>query len=345
MTFQPGQWTSPGGPSAWPPPPRPALPPWDSDTTDPQTGAPLPVHKTPNFVGGPPHPRVRREQFCGLMIDGLPSIPGGASDPRLFLSWFLDRYDESLWQKIADAMAATGATHWTLSWPDSRAFGTSPERFEYMARWLTARGFYVCVKWLSKVYDPRNPDDAYLDANVFPVLDRLVAAGAIACGTPAWEMNAFVDPEAMDRICGAFARRAPSVLWYLHFLSGYAAWQKNTGDSPGAFWNRRKAEGYVGLEYQAVPVTGRDADGEWSAGMLQARINDCLVRFVDGGMWQIVGGLDFVIWELSAQPRFNGQYDEPHGILRGLEGVCAQGPMRLSGYGNDAAQHSGEVLQ
>ena len=168
-------------------------------------------------------------------------------------------------------------------------------------------------------------------------------AGAVTCAAPAWEMNAFVDPEAMDGICDPLAERYPTVLWYLHFLSGYAAWQKNVNDSPGAFWNRRLAAGYTGLEYQCVPVTGVDADGSWSAGMMQARLNDCLVRLCPGGLWA-TPGVDLIAWETTAQPQFNGQQDEAHGDLRGYESMCAPGPMALSGYGNGARRPDGSAL-
>lgn len=328
---------TPAPPSTWPPPPRAPLPPFDPDTTDPQTGAPLPVHKTLNWLGGPPDPRVRREQFCGLRVPSLPEIPGA---PAGFLcSWFIDHYDE---QRQADAVAlmqATGATHWTLSWPDSRAVGKSIADYVGTAQWLVSQGFWVCHKLLSKVYDPHNPDPAI----VYPVMDALVDANAVTCATPAWEMNAFVDPEAMDGICGPLATRYPSVRWYLHFLSGYAAWQKNTGDSPGAFWNRRIAEGYKGLEYQCVPVNGVDADGSWSAGMMQARLNDVLVRLNPGGMWG-TSGVDIIAWETTATFQFNGQQSEREGDLRGYESMCAQGPMPLAGYGNGARHPDGSAL-
>jgi hypothetical protein len=318
------------------------------------------VHTTLNFTAGPPHPRLRREQFCGLRVPGLPPIPGGAGDPSLVCAWFIDRYRQSDQDRIIAGMRATGATHWTLSWPDSRAVGQSIGDYVATASWLVAQGFWVCHKLFSKVYDQRNPDPA----TVYPVMDALVSAGAVTCAAPAWEMNAFVDPEAMDGICDPLAERYPTVLWYLHFLSGYAAWQKNTNDSPGAFWNRRLAAGYTGLEYQCVPVTGIDstvdaaavaaiaisgaedtsaASSSWSAGMMQARLNDCLVRLCPGGLWA-TPGIDLIAWETTAQPQFNGQQDEVHGDLRGYESMCARGPMALSGYGNGARRPDGSAL-
>jgi len=333
--------TTPG--AGWPPPPRSPLPPFDPDTTDPESGAPLPVHTTPNFIGGPPSPRVRREQFCGLRVPGLPYVDGGtALDPSMFLSWFFDRYNASDQKKIVDAMHATGATHFTLSWPDSRAWGQSLDQFVATARRLALDGFWVCHKLFSKVYDPHNPDPA----SVYPVVDALLAADAITCAAPCWETNFFVDPEHMDALCDPLAERYPSILWYLHFSPHYASWQKNENDSPGAFWNRRIAAGYTGLEYQCEPVKGFDAPGSWSAGMAQARINDVLVRLKAGGMWGVSRDLDVIAWETTGMCQFEDPmtYTEDLGRLRGYETLCAQGPMPLMGYGNDASHPDGSAI-
>jgi hypothetical protein len=297
------------------------------------------VHTTLNFVGGAPHPRVRREQFCGLRVPGISHVDGGASDAAVVFAPFIDRYARHDQEAIVAAMRATGATHWTLSWADSRAVGQSVNDYVATASWLRSQGFWMCHKLFSKVYDPHNPDPS----TVFPVLDALLAADAIACASPAWETNFFVDPDYMDAFCDPLSQHAPSVLWYLHFSPHYAAWQKNTNDSPGAFWNRRLAAGYKGLEYQCEPVTGVDASGSWSAGMMQARLNDVLVRLAPGGLWG-TSGVDVVAWETTAQAQFNGQMTEATGDLRGYESCCSQGPMPLAGYGNGARHPDGSAL-
>jgi hypothetical protein len=326
----------------WPPPPRGPLPPFDPDTVDPESGAPLPVNTTLNFIGGPPNPRVRREQFCGLRVPGLPFVPGGTDqDTSLFLSWFFDRYGKDDQKKIVAAMHATGATHWTLSWPDSRGFGQSQSQFVETSKRLAGDGFWVCHKLFSKVYDPKNPDPT----TVFPVLDALRSAKAITCATPAWETNFFVDPDWMDAFCDPLAQHAPELLWYLHFSPHYAAWQKNENDSPGAFWNRRIAAGFIGLEYQCEPVTGVDAPGSWTAGMAQARIIDVLERLCPGSPMWGTSGVDVIAWETTGMAQFNDPigFTEDLGRLRGYETLCAHGPMPLMGYGNDASNPDGSV--
>lgn len=333
-----------GGGGIWPSPrPRPArrapLPPFDAASTDPESGAALPVTATLN--GRPPAPSVsyRRENFCGLRVPGLPFIPGGAADPSLVFFPFIDRYTDRDQGRILDAYLQAGYTHGTLSWPDSRAYGKSVADYVATARRLKASGLWVCHKFFSKYYDPKNADGH----TAFPVLDALLAADAIDCGTPAWEMNLFTAPEAVDDLVDPLAEYAPSVLWYLHFSCHYAAWQRNT-ETPHEFWMRRVGK-VRGLEYQCFPVSGVDDTkaGTWSAGMMQARINDVLVRLAPGGVWR-TPGFDVIPWETTAQLQFNGAQDERHGDLRGYESLCAPGPMPLAGFGNGARYPNGDPL-
>lgn len=326
-------------PTAWPPPPRSPLPPFDPDTTDPQTGAPLPVHKTLNFKGGPPDPHVRREQFCGLRVPSLPALPNGASPAGFLCSWFIDRYSEQQQNDAVEAMRAAGPTHWTLSWPDSRAVGKTIADFVGTAQWLQSQGFWVDVHCFAKDIDPNNPDPA----TAFPVLDALVDANAITLATVAWELNLFNSPEHCDVLCDALGPRYPSLIWCLHFSTAYAHYAHNTGDSPTAFWNRRIANGIRRLKYQCVPVNGTDTPDSWSAGMMQARGNDVLVRLAPGGGWR-TSGVDVDMWETTATFQFNGQQSELMGDLRGYESMCSPGPMALSGYGNGARHPDGSAL-
>ena len=62
------------------PTPRGPLPAFDRDTTDPDSGAPLPVHTT--LTQAIPPPGTRRWWRCnsfGVTVPGLPFVPGGAT--------------------------------------------------------------------------------------------------------------------------------------------------------------------------------------------------------------------------------------------------------------------------
>ncbi|NBS41760.1 hypothetical protein EBS80_03805, partial [bacterium] len=122
--------------------------------------------------------------MCGIYIEGLPPIPGGGSNPSLFLSWFYDRYDATTRARIRAEYARRGFTDWLMSWPDSRAIGATPESFAATCRELYDAGFDVTSMMCSKDYDPSDVEE--LKRRIAPALQALTrVAGRICVG---WEL-------------------------------------------------------------------------------------------------------------------------------------------------------------
>lgn len=324
--------------------PRGPLPPFDPDTTDPDTGAPLPVNKIIPY----PVPKERnkiwwRGNFGAVTIPGLPWVEGGATGPAQdrCLTWFLDRWAVDWQHTILLTYAQRGYTHFTLSWPDSRIYGTSIAGYVDLARRVQSYGLWVDHHFFAKGIDPQNPDPS----TVYPLIDALLGAGALDIGTVGWELNAFNDPDQIQRLIdGVCSRTVPAgIPTYLHFLPHYASWQENH-EQPGDFWNRQIGK-IQGLKYQCDP--------RWSAGMMQARVNDVLVRLIKGGLWGIPHTFDVVVWETVLMAQFNnaaggtspsGHYDEDYGDLIGYETLCSQGPMPVMGFGNGGRMPDGAII-
>src|SRR5882672_6009225 len=102
--------------------------------------------------GSRPHvdPRKWAGNICGMQLQGMPPVPGGASDPALVLSWFYDRYapnDRATQRREAHARQLG---HWLLSWPDSRTYGQSLGQFAQTCAELIVNGFNPAVMLSSK---------------------------------------------------------------------------------------------------------------------------------------------------------------------------------------------------
>jgi len=78
--------------------------------------------------------------------------------------------------------------------------------------------------------------------------------------------------------------------------------------------------------------------------MLQARINDVLVRLKAGGLWGLPADFDVVAWETIAQEQFLNRADEDRGDLVGFETLCTPGPMAVQGFGNGARMPDGNAI-
>lgn len=341
-----GDWLRTQGKSAPKPPSvtRPPLPPFDHDTTDPETGAPLPVHTT--LREQPPNADVGwwRGDAWGLTLKDLPAVPGGASGPAQsrVLTYFLDRYPADWQAKILDLYVSYGYTHISLSPQDAFAFGTSEDAYVALARQCRDAGLFVHHLMRSKLYTPTSPDLGAIDA----LVNRLLDADAMQIETPAWEMN-YWSPEVVRQMIDHDAAHIGSrCRIMLHFYPHYIAWQPD-GHSPTEFWqaNYGKVDGVL---YQCDPA--------WSAGMMAARATDCLDRLAPGGMWGLGESgrghpIDFTVWETIATQQFNNAHDgdgrladEDIGNLKGYECLCSVGKMTVKGYGNGGRRPDGSRL-
>lgn len=312
---------------------RPPLGPFDPDTTDPDTGAPLPVCTTMQQTP-PPRWTLRwwRNDSWGVTFPDLPAVPGGADGggQTRVLSWFLDRYVRAGgigWEdKILQRNLQYGYDRFVLSPPDSiKGCGMSIADYTAMAVRVKQAGLEPCHMLLSKVYDGENPDPHSLD----PLLDSLLAADVINLAAVAWEANLFMSPEHFQTVIDYVASRLPisaTRALYAHFSPHYASWQPDRPGGSGAdFWPLQVGK-LTGLLYQCDP--------NWSVGMMQARINDVLSRLIQGGLWGLPQTFDCVVWETIATLQFYDDADQDRGEMVGYETLCSVGPMPVMGYGN-----------
>ncbi len=86
-------------------------------------------------------PRTYRSNMCGVRVQGLAPVAGGAADPSLVLSWFYDRYDAVARTLIRSTWKDRGCVDVLLSWPDSQAAGQSPAQFNATCQELVSFGF------------------------------------------------------------------------------------------------------------------------------------------------------------------------------------------------------------
>jgi len=324
---------------------RAPLPPFDTDTTDPDTGAPLPVY---TVLREPPPAtadvRWWRGDAWGITIPNLPPVEGGAGGPAQsrVLTYFLDRYGRSFEDRILKTHLDDGYSHISISPQDSFAFGTSEDDYVRMAVRCRKAGLFVHHLMRSKYYTSTSPDLREPDA----LTERLLREGAMQIQTPAWEMNHWSPSVCRQMIDHDAALIGTRAIVYLHFFPHYISWQENW-QTPGEWWwdNVGKVDGCI---YQCDP--------SWSAGMMAARTTDCLDRLAPGGLWGLGDSgrghpFDLVVWETVATNQFNNGVDgdgrvsnEDTGNLKGYECLCSPGRMTVRGYGNGGRRPDGSAL-
>lgn len=325
---------------------RPPLPPFDPDTTDPDTGAPLPVY-TVLREEPPAKADVSwwRGDAWGITVPGLPGVAGGANGPaqQRVLTYFLDRYGRDWEAVILEMHRDYGYTHISLSPQDSFANGQSEDDYVAMAIRCREAGLFVHHLLRSKYYtDLHAPDLSAPDA----LVERLLESDAADVFTPAWECNCWSPQIVRQMVDHDAARIGTRARIMLHFLPHYISWQAND-ETPTDFW-RANVGKVDGVLYQCIPT--------WSAGMMAARTQDCLDRLAPGGLWGLGDSgrghpFDLTVWETIATCQFgNGvdgdgrTADENIGNLKGYETVCSPGLMCVKGYGNGGRRPDGTAL-
>lgn len=265
-----------------------------------------------------PAPRFWRGNLCGVRIAGLPPVAGGASDTSLVLSWFIDRYNRDDRQAIRSCWRISGYSHVALSWPDSEAAGATPESFRDTCLELIDAGFFPCVFWCSKDFNP--PDVAAILANIEKPLSLLIGILPLAC--IGWELSLWLSPTQVQQLIDAIAPRlTPSgCRVYVHFQQGYASFQQDGGIFAD-FWKLQVGK-LTGLLHQRV--LEQDPQQYWYA---SGGLVDVLQRFAGNFFCPSDSGFghpfDLVAWEITAQPQYNGEMSERDGDGWGSHAVSA----------------------
>lgn len=284
-----------------------------------------------------PAPREYSGNMCGIYLDYLPPIPGGGSNPALFLSWFYDRYPAELRPRIRADYKARGFTDWLMSWPDSRAVGATPESFAATCAELAADGFVVTSMMCSKDFDPSDVPE--LKRRIGPAVAALErVAGRICVG---WELSIWLQPIQVQELTDWMAPLVNP--WggklYVHFQAGYASFDI---DGPNAsfagYWNRNIGK-LTGLLHQR-PM-------EWDKPEYQARLVDILERFAGGYFCSPDSGFghpfDCIALEITAMDAFNVNMSEAEQNAWAQVAVDTPpsygplGPVRVMGSGNGQA--------
>lgn len=333
------------------PQPRAPLPPFDPATMEGEPPALHPVY-TDLWATPPPAPDVRwwRGDAWSVTVPGLPTIYNAQGQPtssagERVLTWFIDQYGRDFEDKILDAHLVRGYTHFSICPQESMLGPSQMSLDDYVAMSVRIRkaGFFVHHLLRSKVYEPHggNPDD------MNPIIDALLAAGAMQVLTPAWESNYLSPDQVQALIDHDSARVGMRCSIMLHFYPHYISWPGPPPDDSAKWWHRQYGK-VDGLLYQADP--------SWTAGMMAARVNDALARLCPGGMYGLGDSgrghpIDVVAWELVATKQFYGwpdgngrPGDEDHGNLKGYETLCSPGPMSVYGFGNGARYPDGRVI-
>lgn len=313
------------------------------DHAPPKPRDPLPPFPPGNYQNTLPWTPPANRDFLradawGVTIPGLPFVPGGSSrHPERCLSWFLDRWDAGWQSQILKAHVERGYTHFYLSWPDSRAVGTSLDGFVSLCNQVKTAGLFPHVKLASKDFDQRDQSAAQWAASLDPVMDALAG---IAAEYGVWEWNFFNIPgqTTIDtfKYIGQKAHSQGATFW-MHFSTEVTSWFAN-GDPRGRFGFYDDIGTDVdGLDYQTSPT--------WDIPMLQARIVDSLSQFGRQGNRH-----KFRLFEDSASLMFdNDQPDEDHANLRCYLGCCTTDNVtgtdaKVWGFGNGGRKPDGSVL-
>lgn len=283
-----------------------------------------------------PAPRYWQGNMCGTRVPDLPAVPGGAADPSLVLSWFIDRYSAADRLKIYAAWKAKHLTHVLVSWPDAQQFGHTPQQFRDTCVELVKQGFYPCAFLSAKPIasnDIRSVEGTI--ANILLVLPLLV--GIVPDFCIGWELSLWLSPTDVQTITDAIAPvclKQVGTRVYVHFQERYMSFPQPDCDN-ASYWQANVGK-LTGVVLQRK-LGSSDADFlDW--------LNDCLERAAgnDGMPAEIIDGhgVDLVALELNAQDQFNGTADEAEGTRLGKLAINAparNGPAGVTavmGFGN-----------
>lgn len=236
---------------------------------------------------------------CGIHLDYLPPVMGGAPDASLFVAWMYPRYPKEIRDRIRPDYAKH-FTHIALSWPDDAAWGYSAsEALRVYQEWDDTPvrvGVFLTAKGNGYDHDV-NGAFAFADEMIS------VAAGIIPCFINGWEESLFLNPDEIWSLAQLIAEAVfaiqPLTLLYIHLQEGYMSFPFPDQDNASFWW---PLQGYVHGILLQKRLSENDAQfTNW--------LQDCLQRF--DGLWNMpptngINGehIQGVGWELNYMSQY-----------------------------------------
>lgn len=284
-------------------------------------------------------PRTYEGNMCGTYVAGLPSIPGGAADPTLVVSWLAFLHTPPNRQRIYADHVSKGLKDFLVSWPDFQDAGGTPQGFKAHCLEVLAAGLLPCVMLSAKPTSSADIRDVPGTlANILLVLPLLL--GIVPRFCLGWELSLWLSPEDVQWLIDQLYAQILAALaqFFVHFQSGYFAYQPN-GQQTGAFWLANVGK-LSGILHQ------RDFASSPDYPSYQARIADCLVRFAGQDNCPSDRGdgtpFVFIALEIVAELAFNdgmSEVDQDGWGQAALSTPPAAGPLGIvpvMGSGNGA---------
>ncbi len=282
-----------------------------------------------------PCARTYSGNMCGIYLPYLPPIDGGAANPALFITWFLNKYAPEIQARVVADYKARGFSDFLVSW-DASQFA-SPQAFADWCWSLYQHDLEPAVMLTSK-YANSGQTPEQIMAEIAPVLVALKEkVGRICVG---FELDLWLQPDPLQRLIDLMV---PYVVpWggklYVHFSTWYSSWPP-PGPTPFArFWNTNIGK-LTGLLWQ-TDVNAPIAD-------VQANAIDVLSRFAGNYFCSPDSGFghpfDLIGLELQAEAAFAGNADEAkqNEYARGIMATPPQqgpaGLVSVMGSGNGKA--------
>lgn len=315
-----------------------------------------------------------RGNFCGLYMPGAPVIPGGNDrNPNLMMAALLDNYPRD-WQKAyLQKYANAGYTHLQRSIGHSLYYGGSVQSHSELSK--RAQGDYglFADEWFigGEALNRRDENVSYWKPVLAPIIDQLLAAGAIDHACVGWQLDQYNQPgNALIGIIAYIADALPSTIpLYTHWMNEALAWWRIVGRRPdgseiGEIWTDRFGAFEVANRFDWWRVMGPYLTGghhqgnctmaRTDPGLYTAKMADTLDYFAGrtdkGNMGQSrrngVRNFALTAGEYVAQDVFDGTCTELEGDGVGYLLLCMRGwnGSHLSGYVNGARMPDGRRL-
>jgi hypothetical protein len=309
-----------------------------------------------------------RGNFCGIRLDGAPSVPGSNHDhPSLIMAALLDNYPAEWQHAYLMEYAQNGYTHLQRSLGHALYYGHSLDNYISLSRVAREQYGLYCDHWLMGggegtgwAFKAKDQTVDYWRPFLTPYINALVGAGVMDTCCVGWQLDQFNIPgNVLIGIIAWMAQAVPqSVPLFTHWVNEALAWWKDGGEvwtddyTGSTNVDNRFTWWWVMQPY----LTGGHHQGSNAMAIgdpkqYQDRLLDTLDPFGgdlskgDMGQSHRDGVRPFALtaFEVTAQYQFDAQCTEDQGDLAGYLAMCTTSPtgLPMAGYGNGARRTDG----